>query len=153
MHPGAHTGRVVALASAVSWPLARPCRGPWLGRVVARAGRVAGSRLPCCSPRSRVLRFAAHHAARLPSTPPARLTCRIVALATVSWVLAARQPGYIAGPVPRAGLPCPRLSRDTVQPHAPQPQSRYTPVYRETPPPAAKLPPSLPLCHNTISVL
>ena len=90
-----------------------PCRGPWPGRVVARAGRVAGSKLPCRSPRSR-------SPYALPRAMPRvyALPCRIVALAAVSWALAARQPGRIIGPVPRASWPCPGLSRDTVQPHA-----------------------------------
>ena len=42
--------------------------------------------------------------------PPARLACCIVALAAVSWALAARQPGRIAGSVSRTCWPCPGLA-------------------------------------------
>ena len=70
---------------AVSWPLAWPCRGQ--GRPCRRP-QVAMLQPPLERPCA-VLR------AMSCRTPTQRPACRIVALAAMSWELAARQPGSI----------------------------------------------------------
>ena len=119
-HPGMHR-LAQARTVAVSWHLARPCRGQ--GRPCRRP-QAAVSQPPLTRPCA-VLR------AMLCRAPTQRPAFRIVALAAVSWALAARQPGRIAGPVLRAGWPCPGLSHDTTLPQA-LPWSQYTKVYCDT---------------------
>ena len=104
-------GRVVAEA---------PCR------IAAQSRRVAGAPAPYRS-LGRALPCAlclAHHA-----RAPTRLACRIVALAAVSWALAASQPGCIASapavsqrsaraclaPAPSARAPCAHLRAQPAQ--------------------------------------
>ena len=129
--------RVQARTVAISWPLARSCRGQGrpCRKLQAAVSQPLLARPALCSAPTPC------HVARLPSSP-SRAPC-----------LSYRGPsGHVVGagcapvlpyrrPCRAPGWPCRGLSRDTVQPHAPQPQSRYTPVYRDTPPPTAKLPP------------
>ena len=99
--PGAHWRAQVRARLSVSW----------VGLAVSwsRPPSVSQPKPPC---RRAHARAPARRAAPLRALPrsPTRLACRIVALAAVSWALAARQPGRIAGPVSRAGRPCPRLA-------------------------------------------
>ena len=103
----------VAGPTAVSWPCdARPCalcRAHYAlapARLAARIERITARKRP--------------YRGRVPRAPLA-----------VSWALAARQPSRIAGTVPRAGWPCPRLSHDTALLQA-LIWSQYTKVYCDT---------------------
>ena len=78
---------------------------------------------------------------------PARLACRIVALAAVSWALAARQPGRITGPAVRlAGRV---LGCLTIQPCL-KPSSGHNTLRCIA---IQKLSSLSSLCHNTAGIL
>ena len=146
-----------------------PCRGPWPGRVVARVGRVASSRMPCRSPHSRAPCALSRARPALCLAPcrastPCRAACLPSSPSLVPRLSYRGPSGRVVGAGCAPARPYCRSSAArwlavslAVSRHGPascpQPQSRYTPVYHDTPPPTAKLPPSLPLCHNTISVL
>ena len=113
---------------AVSWPLAWPCRGQ--GRPCHRLQAVVSQPPLACPGLCRAPTPC--HAARLPSAPSRapRLSYRGPSGRVVGAGCVPARPYRRPCSVP--GWPCRGLSRDMVQPHAPQPQSRYTPVYRDT---------------------